>query len=581
MDKRPSCCFILYTGYLLPLPKIPAAGYKNAAVPPYLRNQKQVMSDPSGNDTPYANIKGFKGLLVQLQDTGKMDATADSIARNIFTNQSYSQAKLYEPNYYFITPAKPDTVKPQEAWNLSNLVQQYPDVIKAWPCFEFNRKPDDDWAGPGCAKHEPKALTKKLWHLCKEGVNALEAGTIKGADKKGAGITIGHFDSGFMEHYALLETENFQYWRGYNINEGHWDARPGSYDGQHTHGTSTASLIVGSKIGVAPNAVVIPYKISWFVLILDTFHLTSAMQHAVSAGCNVISMSLGMIPGDPLAEFADAHFKRLVEEYSVIPVAAAAQIGAPSFITTIYPGTSPYTVCCSAHDINGKPWDKEVTGKHVDVCAPGLTVWNAGFDVKTNTSFMSPGCGTSFSTAVMAGVAANWLSFYGVQKLVAKYGKNLFRLFMYELKTFGTEKSHPDFNQGKWGWGKVNMQKLLQRNGKSLLEEGPSEKELQDFYQKLTQQSLPSRQIEKMFFDIPPGKLEPALGAALGLPAEKSLHDIIDKAGNELLFHLAGNNSLQQQVRMHASGRFTQKTLIVDAPPSQYFSNHLLSLLNN
>ena len=126
------------------------------------------MSDPSGNDTPYANIKGFKGLLVQLQDTGKMDATADSIARNIFPNQSYSQAKLYEPNYYFITPAKPDTVKPQEAWNLSNLVQQYPDVIKAWPCFEFNRKPDDDWAGPGCAKHEPKALTKKLW-LIKKG----------------------------------------------------------------------------------------------------------------------------------------------------------------------------------------------------------------------------------------------------------------------------------------------------------------------------------------------------------------------------------------------------------------------------
>jgi hypothetical protein len=252
------------------------------------------------------------------------------------------------------------------------------------------------------------------------------------------------------------------------------------------HGTATSSVIVGPYAhtskepnalgmrGVAPGAELIPLRTNTGVIIGEAraLQLAMAIRHAVSPAvartgfseaawtdscirakeecrrgrvgdvCSlvarpvqVISISLGG-PRDMIGRAFPFLEKamRLAEAQGVIVVAAAGQgpeggvgkamVKAIHGSGVVYPGAFESAIGVAASNIKGKPWAASFRGPEVDVTAPGEGVWNAKFLSRTVEAqpTVAPGKGTSFSTAVTAGVAAMWLDYHGRDALAAAYG---------------------------------------------------------------------------------------------------------------------------------------------------------------
>ena len=252
------------------------------------------------------------------------------------------------------------------------------------------------------------------------------------------------------------------------------------------HGTATSSVIVGpyahtsaepnalAMRGVAPGAELIPLRTNTGVIIGEAraLQLAMAIRHAVSPAVSrvgfteaawadscirakeecrrgrvgdvcslvarpaqVISISLGG-PRDligrafPFLEKA----MRLAEAQGVIVVAAAGQgpeggvgkalVKAIHGQGVVYPAAFDSAFGVAASNIKGRPWTATFRGPEVDVTAPGEGVWNAKFEGRTAEAqpTVAPGKGTSFSTALTAGVAALWLDYHGRESVAATYG---------------------------------------------------------------------------------------------------------------------------------------------------------------
>ena len=125
---------------------------------------------------------------------------------------------------------------------------------------------------------------------------------------------------------------------------------------------------------------------------------------------------------------------RLAEAQGVIVVAAAGQGpegGAGKALVkaihgqgVVYPAAFEAAIGVAASNIKGRP-GRPPRGPEVDVTVPGEGVWNAKFLSRTADAepTVAPGKGTSFSTAITAGVAAVWLDYHGRDALVAAYGR--------------------------------------------------------------------------------------------------------------------------------------------------------------
>lgn len=252
------------------------------------------------------------------------------------------------------------------------------------------------------------------------------------------------------------------------------------------HGTATSSVIVGpyahtskepgalAMRGVAPGAELIPLRTNTGVIIGEAraLQLAMAIRHAVSSAqsrtgfteaawadscirakeecrrgrvgdvcslvarpVHVISISLGG-PKDMIGRAFPFLEKamRLAEAQGVIVVAAAGQgpeggvgkalVKAIHGQGVVYPGAFESAIGVAASNIRGRPWTATFRGPEVDVTVPGEGVWNAKFQGRTADAgqTVAPGKGTSFSTAVTAGVAAMWLDHHGRDSLVATYG---------------------------------------------------------------------------------------------------------------------------------------------------------------
>jgi subtilisin family serine protease len=248
------------------------------------------------------------------------------------------------------------------------------------------------------------------------------------------------------------------------------------------HGTATSSLIVGvgkrtdkdtiEVRGIAPGAEVMPLRVATGVIIGEAraFQMAMAVRHASllgplnaeysperwsdecirhAEGCRragpngsltarpaqVLSISMGGPPSMtgralPILEKA----MLMAERRGVIVVAAAGQ-GAESGVekafvkfvhgdSVVYPGAFESVIGVGATNIHGLPWKAMFRGAPVDVSAPGELVWNAKSERQQDDSLrevVAPGKGTSFSTAITAGVAALWLDYHGRAALAQRY----------------------------------------------------------------------------------------------------------------------------------------------------------------
>lgn len=180
------------------------------------------------------------------------------------------------------------------------------------------------------------------------------------------------------------------------------------------------------------------------------FALSLGIEHA-SRGkpffpekAQVISISMGGESDEPSDRLPCV--AGLAERSGVIIVAAAGQLPAPGLTKWLFfrgkqpvafPGRYASTIAVSGSTIHGEPWKDACHGKEVDVTAPAEYVWRGNTECGVGET-VGHGRGTSFATALTAGVAAMWVRYHGYENLWNMYGPALSSAFRWVLKNGGT-----------------------------------------------------------------------------------------------------------------------------------------------
>jgi len=212
------------------------------------------------------------------------------------------------------------------------------------------------------------------------------------------------------------------------------------FDGPHDnltgpfggHGTRTTSILAGLYapqdrslqfpfFGAAPGATVIPFRITDAVVIDHVPDLLAmAIRSAMDQGAQVISISLGAVRPDRQVAKAvnDAY------EQGVIICAAAGNV----VPRVIFPGAFNRVITVGGATTNDgttvHPWRGASRGPQVDISGPADVIRRGSTTLESgNERFViTPGGdGTSFATAMCAGIAVLWLAKRG-QELDDAYG---------------------------------------------------------------------------------------------------------------------------------------------------------------
>jgi subtilisin family serine protease len=182
-------------------------------------------------------------------------------------------------------------------------------------------------------------------------------------------------------------------------------------------------------------------------------NLARALHRAVDQGCHVVSISMGGVPSETLAEAI-----RAAQDQGLIVVAAAGN----EVPFVVWPARYPEVVAVAASNVRRQPWAHSSSGAAVDITAPGESVWRAE-TVRGATPFrVDMGSGTSFATAGVAGVAALWLSYHGRDALLARLATpgDLPRLFQAILRRAAV--APPGWDRGRYGPGIVDARRALE-----------------------------------------------------------------------------------------------------------------------
>ncbi len=383
------------------------------------------------------------------------------------------------------------------------------------------------------------------WHL--DHIKAPQPGTLPNAT--GKGIFVAHPDTGYTLHYEIWSTNpatnRVHPEQGLDFVNGDADplddlvAGPLHFPG---HGTATASVIMSDRggpqtpfvSGVAPEAALVPLRVSTSVVHLSYGNLVAALRHATACQHHVVSMSLGgPLPSEALARaVADAIAAGL------IVIAAAGNY----YPFVVFPAALHGVVAVAASNCKDEPWQWSASGAAVDVTAPGESVWIAR-TAKAQAYGVEQSSGTSFATAATAGAAALWLSHHGRPSLIARYGKeNLARVFRDLLVTHGVHTSN-GWDTTRFGAGILDVRALLAAPLPATPPPAPhagpispAAKRLAtiaNFFPRLERDAL--RDGLAALLSVEPSNLDAALGAV----------------GEELAVHMAVDPTLREQVLRH------------------------------
>lgn len=288
--------------------------------------------------------------------------------------------------------------------------------------------PMDASSSSGSSRGEPGPATEPEWHLAN--IRAEQAWQLC----RGAGILIGQPDTGVADHHLLTDSVSRRH--GCNMLErGNLPIDPlRKLDATWNpgHGTSTASVAAsrGNSAdrrirGVAPEAVVLPVRCVESVILADwsAGALPEAIRKAVDEGAQVISLSLGGVV--PLLALPIHLAIKYGADKGVVFVAAAGNglgsIGGPA----VYPGHDFFCACIAGSTVSDAGWSGSLGGPAVTVSAPAQGVWSAwrepGDNPETATRRVGPGSGTTYSTAIVGGVAALWVAHHGHRNLLQRF----------------------------------------------------------------------------------------------------------------------------------------------------------------
>jgi serine protease len=323
--------------------------------------------------------------------------------------------------------------------------------------------------------NEPKTLepTDRAWAL--RSIRAPEAWHLlkQQGRSEGQNILIAQPDTGVADHVELAGCIDMA--RGTNllelgsppvdplIKKFIWDS-PG-------HGTGTSSVAVsrggvlptsafpdfgtsgpGHVTGVSRDSKIVPIRAIKSVIRVTQKRVAQAVHYSYKEKFHVISMSLGGLPLRAL----EAAIAYAVSDQLLVLAAAGNCV---KFV--VYPARYDSVIGIGGTNEKRVPWKGSSRGARVDVCAPAEFVWRAlrTQPVEPNDIFEG-GQGTSFATAMTAGVAALWLNDRRAQLINALgIGSRLQDSFRHCLKV--TAKPSPGWDFKNYGAGIVDAFDLL------------------------------------------------------------------------------------------------------------------------
>jgi serine protease len=284
------------------------------------------------------------------------------------------------------------------------------------------------------------------------------------AKSRGSGIIIAQPDTGIAKHgevnpsaIDLTKAKNIL-----NNTNDPTDPLPAD-SGNPGHGTATASLVIsrqaGTIVGSAPEATLVPIRcVQSVILGIDGSPLARAVLHAKRIGADIITMSLG----GPFYHAALGEAIKQAVDAGVIVFAAAGNCVQP---IVVYPASDPNVIALAGINHNDAPWKGTSRGSKIDVAAPAENVLIARRQPGDGgVGTVKPSQGTSFASALTAGVAALWLSHFtraAINAEAKKRGITVHHLFRSALRATARPPKSGVWDKNKFGAGIVDAEALL------------------------------------------------------------------------------------------------------------------------
>ncbi|MEP6996491.1 MAG: S8 family serine peptidase [Betaproteobacteria bacterium] len=362
-----------------------------------------------------------------------------------------------------LPPPRSPQLSPAKAWELTYRLRARRDVMHAEPAFVLPsvgpyRAPARRGAAGGTAVDlrgsDDNDWALKLCHV----FEAWNIPTPNGPQGKGS--IVAHPDTGYTRHPELIRSD-ILFAKGYDFVANAPDALDPLDPPNAGHGTSTGSVILSDVgpagathvTGVAPQASLIPLRVSSSVVHFSWTRLCAALYRAIDERAHVVSMSLG----GPWGGFALHEAIRDAIDAGLILVAAAGN-GWP-FV--VYPARYDEVIAVAACNVDKQRWAGSASGSAVDITAPGESVWRAR-TTGAGTFKVDRSSGTSYAAAHVAGIGALWLAYHGRASLVAKYGvARIAAVFKEMLAADGHAGTPSPWPTHAMGAGIANAQSLL------------------------------------------------------------------------------------------------------------------------
>lgn len=252
---------------------------------------------------------------------------------------------------------------------------------------------------PGVVTFETESeitVTEHNWHLRRITCKALPMKLLYLPKNLGAGSVIYLVDSGVDDTHPQFTSSNIQHlWS--------WDNDSTDVNG---HGTSMASLIVGSSLGVVPEATLKSVKIP-FGTTITTSVLLSAFDailtdHLLTAGVKVVNCSWTV----PKSSILDAKITELQTQGLVVVAAAGNNMVEADTLSPVGLDSVLGVAASDSYDRviawgtgAGSNW-----GPEVDITAPGIDVEVAVLGGTTETK-----SGTSISSSIVSGAVCQFI----------------------------------------------------------------------------------------------------------------------------------------------------------------------------
>ena len=318
-------------------------------------------------------------------------------------------------------------------------------------------------------------VVSNAWHI--DSLRARGAWKLLRNKKKGlgSGVQLAILDTGFVAHpenLPLNEEElkqrviigkNFLREEQNAAAEDRFSLRSRS---ANSHCSGAISVVVspegrsprnpsrGDVVGVAPEVTVRYSRVSPTFVGINSTQIVRGIYEAVSQKVDVINLSLGTFHSPALRNAIQYAVSK-----GVIVVCAGGQ-----FVDAVpSPGNSPGCIAATAIDKNDRVWEKSAVGNEIAIAAPGVDIWHSQTVMHLNRPHeykIASASGTTFSSTLVAGVASLWLSYWGKDFLVEKYGSSKISAVFHSLLR-STARVPMEWKVNQHGAGIVDAEALL------------------------------------------------------------------------------------------------------------------------